>query len=214
MKIQLYYAPITCAMVSYIGLTEAGAEFEVLPLNFRISEHLSPEYMAINPKHKVPMLVVDGKKITENVAIVSWVDQQFPDAKILPTDSWERVQAVSLHSWCSGGIHPYLTRINNPAKVVDVAEAADGIVENAAAAIYENFAIAEDMLAGRDWFFDDFTTPDAHFFWCFRRAGQFKLDTAQFKNCSAHFERVTNRDSTQKLLAFEKATMAKFAAAA
>ena len=119
MKIELYYAPITCAMAPFIALTEAGAEFEVHALNFRTNEHLTPEYRKINPKHKVPMLVVDGRRMTENVAIHLWVSRTFPDAKLIPADPWEQAQTVSLLSWCSGGIHPYLSRINNPAKVCD-----------------------------------------------------------------------------------------------
>ena len=54
MDIKLYYAPITCAMVSYVALIEAGLDFEIIPLNFRKAEHLGQEYLAINPKHKVP----------------------------------------------------------------------------------------------------------------------------------------------------------------
>ena len=68
MKIELYYAPNTCALAPYVTLTEAGADFEVRPLNFRKRQNLSPEYLKINPKHKVPALVVDGKILTENVA--------------------------------------------------------------------------------------------------------------------------------------------------
>jgi Glutathione S-transferase, N-terminal domain len=61
MEIALYYAPVTCALAPYITLTEAGAKFEVRPLNFRKGQHTSPEYLKINPKHKVPLLLVDGK---------------------------------------------------------------------------------------------------------------------------------------------------------
>ena len=61
MKIALYYAPITCALAPYITLTEAKADFEVVPLNFRKQQHMSPEYLKINPKHKVPLLMVDGE---------------------------------------------------------------------------------------------------------------------------------------------------------
>jgi hypothetical protein len=35
--------------------------------------------------------------------------------------------------------------------------------------LFENYQIAEEILAGRDYFFDHFTAVDAHFFWCFRR---------------------------------------------
>lgn len=214
MKIQLYYAPITCSMAPYITLTEAGAEFEVLKLNFARQEHMSPEYLKINPKHKVPLLIVDGKKLTENAAIHLWISRTFPDAKIMPTDAWEQAQAVSLLSWCSGGIHPFLTRINNPAKVCAVDGTADSIVEIAHAALHEQFAIADDMLAGKDYLLGDFMAPDAHFFWCTRRATQFEVDLSKYKNVNAHFERMQTRPSVQQLLAFEKETLKGFQKAA
>ena len=81
MKIELFYSPVTCAMAPYINLTEANAEFEVHALNFRAAEHLSAEYRKINPKHKVPMLVVDGERLTETAAIHLWIARAFPEAK-------------------------------------------------------------------------------------------------------------------------------------
>jgi glutathione S-transferase len=80
--------------------------------------------------------------------------------------------------------------------------------------LLENYKIADGMLAGREYFFDHFTAADAHFFWCFRRGLQFKLDLSGFPNCSAHFERMTNRPSVQKLLSYEKAMLEEFAKAA
>ena len=56
-----------------------------------------------------------------------------------------------------------------------------------------NFKIADDLLAGRDFFFDHFTAPDAHFYWCQRRARQFEIDLSGFRNCVAHFERMQKR---------------------
>ena len=60
MQLILYYAPNACSLVPYVTLTEAGAPFEVYPLNFRKSQHMMPEYLRLNPKHKVPLLIVDG----------------------------------------------------------------------------------------------------------------------------------------------------------
>ena len=60
MQLILYYAPNACSLVPYVTLTEAGAPFEVHPLNFRKSQHMTPEYLRLNPKHKVPVLVIDG----------------------------------------------------------------------------------------------------------------------------------------------------------
>ena len=214
MKIQLYYAPITCAMAPYITLTEAGAEFEVKTLNFGKQEHMSPEYMKINPKHKVPLLVVDGKTLSENAAIHTWISRTFPDAKIMPTDPWDQAQAISLLSWCSGGIHPFLTRMNAPVKICDVDGTADSVKKFATAGLMENFNLANEKLAGHKYLLGDFTAPDAHFFWCTRRAQQFGLDLSGYKNVMAHHELMKTRPSVQKLLAFEAATLEGFKKAA
>jgi hypothetical protein len=91
--------------------------------------------------------------------------------------SWVQLQSISLHAWCASGIHPYLSRINNPPKVCDAAGASDSVIKFATEGLFENFRIADDMLAGREYFFDHFTAPDAHFFWPFRllqRRGAFQ----------------------------------------
>ena len=176
MEIALYYAPITCALAPYVTLTEAGAKFDVRPLNFGKGQHNSPEYLSINPKHKVPLLIVDGKVLTESIAIQTWIARTFPQASLLPADPWLELQAISLMSWCSGGIHPFLTRINAPLRVCDVPGTEESVKRLAAANLMELFKIADDLLSGRQFFFDHFTAPDAHFFWCQRRAKQFGLD--------------------------------------
>ena len=128
MKIQLYYAPTTCALAPWATLTEAGANFETVAMNFRKAEHMSPEYLAINPKHKVPLLIVDGVKLTESVAIQIWIAENFPAAKLLPAEPMQRLQAISMMSWCSSGIHPHLARINSPAKFGGEGNEAAGLV--------------------------------------------------------------------------------------
>src|SRR4051794_22567790 len=101
MDIVLYYAPITCALAPYITLTEAKAEFEVRPVNMRKGQQMAPDYLKLNPKHKVPTLVVDGKPLSENVAIQQWIAAAYPQAKILPVDPWQQLKATSLLAWCA-----------------------------------------------------------------------------------------------------------------
>jgi len=143
-----------------------------------------------------------------------WIARNFPQAKLLPSDPWQELKAVSIMSWCSGGIHPFLARINAPPRVCDLPDAGPSVRKLAADNLYENFKIADDMLAGREYLFDHFTAADAHFFWCFRRATQFELDLAKFANCQAHFQRIGNRPSAQKVLTYEKSVQAEFAKAA
>ncbi len=214
MNIVLYYAPITCALAPYVTLTEANAKFEVQPLNLRKGQQNSAEYLKLNPKPKVPLLIVDGKVLSESTAIQLWIARTFPQAKLMPADPWQELKAIALHSWCSSGIHPFLARINSPPRVCDVPGADQSVKRLAAENLMENFKIADDLLAGREFFFDHFTAPDAHFFWCMRRATQFELDFSGFKNCTAHFERMNARPSVQKVLAFERSVQDEFAKAA
>src|SRR6266702_8253270 len=86
MEIILYYAPSACSRVPYVTLTEANAAFEVRPLNFRKGEQMSADSLKLNPKHKVPLLVVDRRTLTENVAIQTFIARTFPQAKLMPAD--------------------------------------------------------------------------------------------------------------------------------
>ena len=214
MEIVLYYAPNACSLVPYVTLTEAGAAFEVLPLNMRKEQQRSAAYVKLNPKHKVPLLVVDGRPLSENVAIQVWIARNFPQARLLPADFWQELQAVSILAWCASGMHPYLSRINSTAKVCDLPGAEESVRRLATRLLFESFEIADTMLAGREYFFDHFTAADAHFFWCFRRGQQLGVDASGFKSCVTHFERMQSRPSIQKVLGFEKSVLQKFASAA
>jgi len=214
MSLVLYYAPVTCALAPYITLTEAGADFEVRPVNLRKGQNRTPDYLRLNPKHQVPTLVIDGQPLTENVAIQQWIARNYPAAKLLPSDPMQELKAISILSFCASGIHPFLFRINSPHLVCDLPGAEAAVKRLAQQQLFEKFQIADDMLARREFFFDHFTAADAHFFWCFRRGTLFDLDQSQFKNCTAHFERMKRRPSVQKLLAYEKDVQAEFAKAA
>ena len=214
MEILLYYAPNTCALAPYVTLTEAKATFEVQPLNFRKGQQKSADYLRLNPKHKVPLLIVDGRPLTESPAIQIWIAHNFPRAKLLPFDPRQELQAISILSWCSSGVHPYLSRINSPPRVCDLPGAEETVIRAAKELLFENYKIADDLLAGREFFFEHFTAADAHFFWCLRRGSQLGADASAYPNCLAHFERVKKRQSVQKLLDYEKSILAEFAKAA
>ena len=211
MKLTLYYAPMTCALVPYVALSEAGAAFEVMNLNTRTNQHRTAEFLALNPKHKVPVLVIDGEPLTENVAIQIWIARQFPEAKLLPAHPESEIQAISRMAWFASTIHPHLTPNARPENYCDLPGSEEAVKRVAIRLLLEDFRIADDLLAGRQWFFEHFTAVDAYFFWCFRRAISFKLELAQFPHCIAHFERVAQRDSVKKVLAHEMAVQKAFA---
>lgn len=113
---KLYMAPGTCARVSAICLEEADIEFESVVVQFLKGEHKSPEFKKLNPKSKVPTLVIDGEPLHENVAIISYLNERFPEAALLPTatNALERSRQLADLCFCSATLHPLVARIRVP----------------------------------------------------------------------------------------------------
>ena len=214
MKLTLYFAPMTCALVPFITLTEAGADFEVQAVNTRKGGNRTPEFLRLNPKHKVPVLVIDGEPLTENVALQIWIHRQFPGARLLPGDPAQEIKAISLMAFCASGVHPHLTPNARPENYCDLPGSEDSVKRVANKLLFEDLRVIDDLLAGREWFYPHFTACDAYFFWCFKRAISFKLDVAGFGNCMAHHARMQGRPSVQKVIAYEKRLQEEFARAA
>ena len=80
------YAPGTCARASHIALEEAGASYTAERLDFKNSQQTTPQYLAINPKGRVPALVTDRGTLTETPAILAFIAQSFPQARLVPDD--------------------------------------------------------------------------------------------------------------------------------
>jgi glutathione S-transferase len=96
--LKLYYAPGTCALASHIALEEVGAEFETVRIDFRSNGQRKPEYLAINPKGRVPALVTEQGVLTETPALLVYIAQTFPRAGLAPLDdafALARVQAFN-----------------------------------------------------------------------------------------------------------------------
>ena len=197
-------------MVPYLALKEAGAQFDIRPINLAKKEQMSEEYLKINPKHRVPVLVIDGEPLTENVSILLWIDHNFPHADLLPKQSMHRAHAVSFLAWCASSIHPALTPNALPQRFCNLPNTAENVKECAQKLLMEYFSIAENMLNEKAWFFDSFSCADIYFFWCFRRALQFDIDLSHFKNCQVHFKNVLMRTCTQELIGFERKILEGF----
>ena len=103
---KLYFSNGSCSLASHIMLEEAGAKFDAQRLNLREGEHKRPEYLAINPKAKVPALAVDGGVITENPAILSYIADTHPEANLLaPPGDLQRAKAQEWLAWCASTVH-------------------------------------------------------------------------------------------------------------
>jgi glutathione S-transferase len=214
MKLALHHAPRACSIVTLIALWEAGADPEVRLVNTPKREQYGEEYMKLNPKSKVPTLVVDGEPMTENVALLTWVARTFPEKKLLPTDPKNSIRALSLMAWIASGVHPLLPRINVPARFTDMAEAHPSIRKVGQTELAKAAKIADDLVAGRDWIFDQWSIVDTYLWWAFERAKTYGLDTSPYKNVLAHAARVEQRPATQRARALATELEAQLAKAA
>jgi glutathione S-transferase len=104
--LKLYYSPGSCALASHIALQEAGAAYSAERIDFKSSQQTSPEYLAINPKGRVPALVTDRGILTETPAVLAFIAQSFPQAKLAPLeDSFAFAQAQAFNSYLCSTVH-------------------------------------------------------------------------------------------------------------
>src|SRR5712664_4679533 len=103
---KLYYAPGTCALASHIALQEAGAAYTTERIDFKSNQQNSPEYLAINPKGRVPALVTDRGILTETPAMLAFIAQSFPQAKLAPLDdAFAFAQVQAFNSYLCATLH-------------------------------------------------------------------------------------------------------------
>lgn len=119
MSISLYFAPNSSAFAPLVALEEAGADFEAIRIDLAAGEQHSPAYRAINPRGRVPTLVVDGTPIYEVIAILGWIADSYPHAGLLPTDAIERAQALAVMGWFASTVHVALAQVRRPERYAD-----------------------------------------------------------------------------------------------
>jgi glutathione S-transferase len=122
MSLKLYFSPGACSFVPHVLLQLSGAAFEPTMVKLHKGEQYGEAYKAINPRGQVPVLVDDGKVITQIVAIILYLDQKFPEAKFLPTEPVARAKAIEVLAWMNNTVHPTFTHIFMPQKFSDQAD--------------------------------------------------------------------------------------------
>jgi glutathione S-transferase len=98
--LKFYYAPKSCALASHIALEEAGAEYQSVRLDLAANQQRTPDYTAINPKGRVPSLETERGVLTETPAILAFIAQIYPAARLAPFDdpfAFAEVQAFNAY---------------------------------------------------------------------------------------------------------------------
>ena len=205
MDLTLYAAPGTCARVTMIALEEAGLPFTVELVRFMKQQHMSDEYRAKNPLGKVPSLTVDGQNLRENVAILLWLNETNPQAKLLPpaTDAFAKAQQTADICFCSSTLHPIVTRIALP-MMFGPPDAIPGIRASAETMMRRFFAVIEERLQTRDyWYGDEWSIMDAYIGWVYARITGVGFDASAFPHLNAMIGRHLVRPSVARAMARE-----------
>jgi len=116
MSLKLHFAPGACSFVPHALLELAGAGFEPALVKLHKGEQRTPEYLAINPRGQVPVLVDGDEVITQIVAIVLHIDALFPQTGVLPAGGVARTRALQTLAWMNNTVHPTFTHVFMPHK--------------------------------------------------------------------------------------------------
>lgn len=211
--IVLYFAPGTCSRVPMISLDETGVHFESRLISHRANDHRAENYLRLNPTGKVPVLIANGRPLSENVAILYYLSRRFPEAGLLPerNDPIESAMAISDLSLCSSVLHPLVTRIRIPEKFCNQPDAARNVWDLAASEMAFHFQRIETRLseAGPWWYGDKWSCVDAFLFWVWFRVNGAGFPTEAYPAFADHAIRMELRDSTRKTLAREEAAQSE-----
>ena len=198
----LFFAPGSCAVAVQIALLETGAPFTARQLNLAAGEQRSPEYLAINPKGRVPALITEQGTLTETPALLLYVAQRFPDAKLAPLDNpflLARMQEVN--SFLASTVHVSHAHGRRGSRWADDEQAIAAMQQKVASNMRDGFAqIEQHYLAGPWVLGEQFSVADIYLFVV---AGWLKSDgveISEFPKVADHYRRMLSRPAVNKAL--------------
>jgi glutathione S-transferase len=184
-NLELYFAPGACSFVPHAGLeaikAATGQDFTPKLVKLHKGEQKTPEYLAMNPNGQVPVLLVDGRPLTQIVAIADFLDRSFPQAGLLPKDPWARSQAISQLAWMNSTPHTTFTRVFFPERFAE-SEGAKAEVKKKAAETFRGYL---EQLQNQPEFG---VLHDAYAFTLLRWGGYAGIDPAAFPALKSRVE--------------------------
>jgi glutathione S-transferase len=198
----LYYGRGACSMASHIVLEESGEKYEPRAVDLANGEQRTEAYRKINPHGRVPALRADnGEVITENTAILPFLGKRF---KLWPTDPNAEARALSLIGFFASSVHPAHAHVGRPERYALDQSAFPTIKEAGMKAFHGYLKEIDDMLAGRQWFGDQYSVVDPYGFVFYTWGVRRELPMNELKNYTAFKDRMLQRPAVQRVVAEEK----------
>lgn len=199
----LYTAPGTCALATHIALHEAGADFDVVVLDFAASQQQSPAYLAVNPRGRVPALVTPEGTLTETPALLAFIAQRFPQAQLAPLDdafAFAKLQAF--HSWLASTVHVSHAHKRRGARWADDPATHEAMRAKVPQNMTAHAEVMEAALEPGPYVLGDrFSVADAYLYTIAGWLEGDGVDMARFPRLQAHQVLVGERPAVKKALA-------------
>lgn len=206
----LYYSPGVCSMASHIGLEEIGEPYEKRPTLLPKGEHKSEAYLKVNPRGKVPALEVDGKVITENTAILTFLARRFPQKKLIPTDPIDEARCIATMAWFSNTVHPCYTHYVRPERYAEGEAAQATVKETGRKSFFTQCTEIDSMLEGREWIMGDaFSVADGYALVFYGWGVRASLPMQDLANYTAWKDRMLKRPAVRRVLEREESVLLK-----
>lgn len=212
MTLKLYYAPGACSLAALSALEASGADFEPIRLILADGEQRSPDYLCVNPRGRVPTLVLEsGQVVTETIAILTYVAHRYPEAQLLPfQDLGHLARAFELMSWFASGAHVSIAQIWRGDRFTDEEPVKAALrvsgLNNALKAFDELEAICQAERG--DWILgDQFSVLDPYALVFWRWARRLEADTAAYPAWSEKSARALAHPAVKAAIARETAPL-------
>lgn len=205
--LKLFVAPNTCARVPTIALEEIGVPFETQLVRTAANQQNSPEFLKTNPKGKVPALLIDGEPLTENVAILTWLNATYPTANLLPNtdDILDTVKQTADLAFFAGTVHPIITRIAMPLKFMeDKALSYQTVRPKGTEAMMPVMTMINQRLENGPWWYGStWSVVDGYLYWAWNRITGVGFPGDTFPNIQRHQALSDERPAVQRAMARE-----------
>lgn len=199
----LYYAAGTCALASHILLEQTGAGYDAVRMDFASNAQRSPEFLRLNPKGRVPVLVTERGAITETPAILLYLCQTFPQAGLAPLDdAFALAQAQAFNSYLCSTVHVAHAHGRRGSRWADEPEAIAAMQKKVPQNMADCFELIEQGMFTGPWVMGEhYSLCDPYLFTIAGWLERDQVDIARFPKVAAHRERMLALPAVQKVLA-------------
>ncbi len=205
---KLYYAPHTCALAAHIALIDAGADYETQKLDFSQQEQTKNEFLAINPKGRVPALLCDKGLITESPAILSYIAQTHPQANLAPLDDpFQFAKVQEFNAYLASTLHVAHAHGKRAERWADDPQAKAELHRKMPQVVLESFLLVENsMFKGPYVWGEQYTICDPYLFTFAQWLEADSVDPDMVPNIRDHRQMMFQRPSVQTAIKAQLAT--------